>query len=266
MTIFIWAPRGALLSTMRRQWVRNVWRSPTDSTRSLLLTTIFLLIFLVRLKHKSSCCVFSLSFWRKIPLPWSYTSIWESIFCDSPFTLTFDKCSAIPLHFLKKVAHILTFDKSTSIYELISQIGKVLPNFLFSHHHFVQNGKLQTFNFNLMGGSNFRLTKVKNEERAKMFTIDLYGSLTNSHSLFYSLSLFLMIVASINIKKNVQSISLLVWFVMPIIILISMSVLLWTRQKNDRRNSGGTLRQKFNFIDIWFFTFYIWHSTNGPMD
>ena len=144
---------------------------------------------------------FSFSFWRKIPLPWSYTSIWESIFCDSPFTLTFDKCSAIPLHFLKKVAHILTFDKSTSIYELISQIGKVLPNFLFSHHHFVQNGKLQTFNFNLMGGSNFRLTKVKNEERAKMFTIDIYGSLTNFHSLFYSWSLFLMIVASINIKK-----------------------------------------------------------------
>ena len=113
-----------------------------------------------------------------------YTSISETIFRDSPFTLTFDKCSAIPLHFLKKVAHILTFDKSTSIYELISQIGKVLPNFLFSHHHFVQNGKLQTFNFNLMGGSNFRLTKVKNEERAKMFTIDLYGSLTNFHSLF----------------------------------------------------------------------------------
>ena len=28
-------------------------------------------------------------------------------------------------------------------------------------------------------------------------------------------------------------------------------------KKNDRRNSGGTLRQKFNLIDIW---------TNGPMD
>ena len=27
--------------------------------------------------------------------------------------------------------------------------------------------------------------------------------------------------------------------------------------KNDRRNSGGTLRQKFNLIDIW---------TNGSMD
>ena len=30
-----------------------------------------------------------------------------------------------------------------------------------------------------------------------------------------------------------------------------------TKSKNDRRNSGGTLRQKFNLIDIW---------TNGPMD
>ena len=29
------------------------------------------------------------------------------------------------------------------------------------------------------------------------------------------------------------------------------------KDKNDRRNSGGTLRQKFNLIDIW---------TNGPMD
>ena len=43
--------------------------------------------------------------------------------------------------------------------------------------------------------------------------------------------------------------------------------------KNDRRNSGGTLRQKFHLIniwhlifDIWHMTFYIFHSTNGPMD
>ena len=41
--------------------------------------------------------------------------------------------------------------------------------------------------------------------------------------------------------------------------------------KNDRRNSGGTLRQKFNLIDIWhliFDIFYIWHMTFDiqPMD
>ena len=83
-----------------------------------------------------------------------YTSIWESIFCDSPFTLTFDKCEAIPLHFReKKSGKTTTFLLCPSIYELISQIGKVLPNFLFSHHHFVQNGELQTFNFYLMGGA-----------------------------------------------------------------------------------------------------------------
>ena len=42
--------------------------------------------------------------------------------------------------------------------------------------------------------------------------------------------------------------------------------------KNDRKNSGGTLRQKFNLIDIWHLIFDIWHmtfdiwySTNGPM-
>ena len=61
-------------------------------------------------QKKSSCkAFFFFSFRRKIPLSWSYTSIWESLFCDSPFSLTFDKCSAISLHFLKKVAHILTF-------------------------------------------------------------------------------------------------------------------------------------------------------------
>ena len=31
--------------------------------------------------------------------------------------------------------------------------------------------------------------------------------------------------------------------------------------KNDRRSSGGTLRQKFNFIDLWHLTFYIWFLT-----
>ena len=46
--------------------------------------------------------------------------------------------------------------------------------------------------------------------------------------------------------------------------------------KNDRRNSGGTLRQKFSFIDILHLIFDIWHLTfnqwtngpmaNGPMD
>ena len=34
--------------------------------------------------------------------------------------------------------------------------------------------------------------------------------------------------------------------------------------KNDRRNSGGTLRQKFNHIDFRHLTFNQW--TNGPMD
>ena len=29
--------------------------------------------------------------------------------------------------------------------------------------------------------------------------------------------------------------------------------------KNDRRNSGCTLRQKFNLIDIWHLIFDIWH-------
>ena len=32
----------------------------------------------------------------------------------------------------------------------------------------------------------------------------------------------------------------------------------WRRLKNDRRNSGGTHRQKFNLIDIWYLTFEIW--------
>ena len=34
--------------------------------------------------------------------------------------------------------------------------------------------------------------------------------------------------------------------------------------KNDRRNSGGTLRQKFNHIDFRHLTFNQW--TNGPRD
>ena len=37
---------------------------------------------------------------------------------------------------------------------------------------------------------------------------------------------------------------------------------LW--EKNDRRNSGGKLRQKFNHIDCRHLTFNQW--TNGPMD
>ena len=45
------------------------------------------------------------------------------------------------------------------------------------------------------------------------------------------------------------------------------------KSKIDRRNSGGTLRQKFNLINIWLLIFDMWHltydilhSTNGPMD
>ena len=89
------------------------------------------------------------------PLPAPHLNLREYSRCDSPFTLAFDKYSAIPLHFPKKKwhSHILTPPLTTALqYELISQIGKVLPNFLFSHHHFVQNGKLQSFNFNLMWG------------------------------------------------------------------------------------------------------------------
>ena len=37
-----------IFSKMRKEWEKNEHRSETDSTRSLLLTTIFLLIFLVR--------------------------------------------------------------------------------------------------------------------------------------------------------------------------------------------------------------------------
>ena len=29
--------------------------------------------------------------------------------------------------------------------------------------------------------------------------------------------------------------------------------------KNDQRNSGGTLRHRFNLIDIWYLIFDIWH-------
>ena len=98
--------------------------------------------------------MFLFFFHPNLPFNSPNTSIWESIFCDSPFTLTFDKCEAIPLHFReKKSGKTTTFLLRPSIYELISQIGKVLPNFLFSHHHFVQNGELQTFNFYLMGGA-----------------------------------------------------------------------------------------------------------------
>ena len=88
-------------SKMRIQWwARNEWRSTTDSTRSLLLTTIFLLIFLVRLPPSPSrntivspqeillyhpekyCCNFSSE--RKItPCP-PHTSIWESILGVTP--------------------------------------------------------------------------------------------------------------------------------------------------------------------------------------
>ena len=39
-------------------------------------------------------------------------------------------------------------------------------------------------------------------------------------------------------------------------------------EKNDRRNSGGALRQKFNLFDIWHLIFEIWHLTFDiqPMD
>ena len=114
--VLMWSwTRGALLWSKMRLWwqwgwLRNERRSPTDSsTRSILLATIFLLIFLVRLWF------FSFYFLFFSP----YTSISETIFRDSPFTLTFDKCSAIPLHFLKKSGthrHILTFTKAAPQY------------------------------------------------------------------------------------------------------------------------------------------------------
>ena len=47
----------------------------------------------------------------------------------------------------------------------------------------------------------------------------------------------------------------------------------WTEKekkwKNDRMNSGGTLRQKFNLIDIWHYTINIQpmdQLTNWPLD
>ena len=49
-------------------------------------------------------------------------------------------------------------------------------------------------------------------------------------------------------------------------------LLVTARAKNDRRNSGGTLRQKFNHIDFRHLTFNQWttgpldQGTNGPMD
>ena len=114
------------------------------------------------------------------PLPAPHLNLREYSRCDSPFTLAFDKYSAIPLHFPKKKwhSHILTPPLTTALqYELISQIGKVLPNFLFSHHHFVQNGKLQSFNFNLMWGRwwqpFYQNDKSEKWKRAKMFAIDL---------------------------------------------------------------------------------------------
>ena len=167
--------------------VSNEGRSPTDSsTRSFLLTAIFLLIFLVRLKYSCNSFFFSFS-----PLNSPNTSIWESIFCDSPFTLTFDKCEAIPLHFReKKSGKTTTFLLRPSIYELISQIGKVLPNFLFSHHHFVQNGELQTFNFYLMGGA--ILAKWQKWKMRKMFTVDLYGNQHLPSLLHQSLQLWVI--------------------------------------------------------------------------
>ena len=43
---------------------------------------------------------------------------------------------------------------------------------------------------------------------------------------------------------------------------ISTDILLnSSRDKNDLRNSGGTLRQKFKFNDIWNLIFDIWHYT-----
>ena len=74
-------------------------------------------------------------------LPWHLTSV-------HPFRcISFRKTSAHSFfpEFLTALHHI----------EVISQIGKLPPNFPFSHHHFVQNGKLQTFNFNLMGWQQF---------------------------------------------------------------------------------------------------------------
>ena len=98
-------------------------------------------------------------------------------------------------------------------------------------------------------------------------SISTYQTKTN---MLGTVHVFLIHEASSNICINVQSIFRIVRFFMPVIILISMSVLLWTRQKNDQRNSGGTLRQKFNLIDIWHLIFDILHFTfnqwtNAPM-
>ena len=53
---------------------------------------------------------------------------------------------------------------------------------------------------------------------------------------------------------------------------VNQTTACWTLFKNDRRNSGGMLRQKFNLIDFWHLTFNQWTNgqmeqwTNGPMD
>ena len=43
--------------------------------------------------------------------------------------------------------------------------------------------------------------------------------------------------------------------------LLQMRVWFESFEKNNRRSSGGTLWQKFDFIDLWHLTFYIWFLT-----
>ena len=103
--------RGALLSKMRRQWVRNDWRSPTDSTRSLLLTTIFLLIFLVRLKRNPFCHVFLFLFDAKSLSP-GLTPQFERAFSVTPLFLDI----------WQVFSHFVAFPKESSTHSYLPAI------------------------------------------------------------------------------------------------------------------------------------------------
>ena len=71
----------------------------------------------------------------------------------------------------------------------------------------------------------------------------------DTKSFTYSMKLQLSFLALNHIKKFIDT-----WILLP-------AELIWN--KNDRRTSGGTLRQGFNLIGFWHLTFH--QRTNGPM-
>ena len=91
-----------------------------------------------------------------------------------------------------------------------------------------------------------------------------------------SLTALLCTLTELTSLTRFTSLTIFTMFTLSITLTVFIRFTIFTitshiKKKNDRRNSGGTPRQKFNLIEIWHFIFYILHRprdpwTNGPID